>query len=392
MLSGSAYYSISNQSPSNVRFYESLVAQRRIFTASKKLSEGWTSQKPPCIRFGGSLLPISRRGLSAAAPDSYRESAEGKVSESPATEEAKPASDRGHPQPFRGVCDRLPRASAAAAAAPWQRQGPALPACCRAALASGGPSQPRVQPLRTLPPRHPGSRGDVCSATPPGSVTWSFRWPLHVRGARCRPRRRLQPLPRMPRSAGLRGKLRDAGSAAEAPLRSPADAGSAGPLPPGMELRPGARHRRRGSREGGRLPVTVATQRVFIPSCLRPPGLPSRAAPDPTPRRSPRRPPGCFGGSGTEPSVPGGGAPRCLRPAPRRPGRRRPAPPRSGPAAAPAGSGQAPPPGWALPLRWAPHSPPAAGGREPGEAPASGFLVRNAPKLPACGDGTAGCS
>lgn len=40
MVSGSAYYRVGNQSPSNVRSYESLVAQRKILTASKNLSKG----------------------------------------------------------------------------------------------------------------------------------------------------------------------------------------------------------------------------------------------------------------------------------------------------------------------------------------------------------------
>ncbi|XP_074395919.1 uncharacterized protein LOC141728848 [Zonotrichia albicollis] len=88
----------------------------------------------------------------------------------------------------------------------------------------------------------------------------------------------------------------------------------------------------------------------------------------PTPSRS-------FGGSGTEPSVPGGGRSAPVPPP-------RPGPPRSAP----------------LPLRrpgglcpaLSPAQPAGSGGREPGKPRPRGLLVRNAPKLPPCGDRTAG--
>lgn len=174
------------------------------------------------------------------------------------------------------------------------------------------------------------------------------------------------------------------------------------PAAPGNEVRPGARHRRRVSREGGRLPVTVATQRVFIPSCLRPPALPSSAAPDRTPRRSPGALPGASAAAGRSRRCPGEERTGCPRSAPRRPGLPplRPAPAPRLAAAAPAG---APPPGRALPCAARQPSPPAAprrprGGTEPGEAPVPGpqpktrLPVKIASKLPARGDGTAGCS
>lgn len=172
----------------------------------------------------------------------------------------------------------------------------------------------------------------------------------------------------MLRSARLRGKLRDAGSAAAAPLRSPADAGSAGPLPPGRELRPGARYRRRVSREGRRLPGRVATGFLSPPASALPV---SAAAQHPTRpyAASPDALPGASAAAGRSHWCPGGGAHRLppLRPSP--PGgccRSAPLRPRSSPAAAPADSGEAPPPGWALPLRCTAAPSPACSSSTPG--------------------------
>lgn len=183
------------------------------------------------------------------------------------------------------------------------------------------------------------------------------------------------PAPHAPLRRRRRGKLGAAeGAAAAAPLRSPAGAGSAGPLPPrGMERRPGARYRRRVRREGGRLPVTAAPGFLSPPASAllvpRPPALQPRAAPDPTPsppRRAPaglpRQRDGAVGAPGEERTA-------CPRSAPRLPGGPRPgrggvpaAPPRSAPrrgrASSPARVGSAPPVQSSLePARAAPQRP-----------------------------------
>lgn len=272
----------------------------------------------------GRLLTASRWRLPAVAPKSLPGWAtEGKLSARPAAGRAKPASDRGHPQaprrplassppPPRGLPDRLPRAGPATAA-PLRGGGRN-----RVSPGSARPAQPRLLPLRTLPAlRSPATGGmDVCSATPPGSVTWSSRRPLHVRGARCRPRRRRQPRPRMLRSAPLRSGGKNWGPPRRRRRRQlrcapPRAQAAINPLPPGAGAEAPSPVRAAGE-EGRQETPGHRGAGVFIPSCLRPPGppLPRSAGPN---AASPRRPPGGFGGNGTEPSVPRG---RSAPPAP----------------------------------------------------------------------------
>lgn len=97
MVSGSACYSISNQSPSNARSYESLVAQRRIFTASESFSDRLNFREPPLPMKGGeegSCQPPDGN-CPLQPPDPYRGSAESKVSSSATAGLAEPAPHRG---------------------------------------------------------------------------------------------------------------------------------------------------------------------------------------------------------------------------------------------------------------------------------------------------------
>lgn len=260
----------------------------------------------------------------------------------------------------------------------------------RSPRGSSGPSQPRLLPLWTLPVRHIPAAGGM--SAPPQRRAGYLELPA---AASCpgsaMPARPPAPAPHAPLRRRW-GKLTDAESAAAAPLRSPAGAGSADSLPPGdgAEARssvPAASKEERQETPGH------SDAGVFIPSCLRPPEPPCRAAPDPIPlpptrsRGLSRRRDGAVGAPGEErsacprsaPRLPGGLQPRVwecplLRPAP-------------APALAPlltapltpSSEGKATPPERAQPPLVQTSPEPAlqllsaqAGGRQPGSAAATG--------------------
>lgn len=101
MINSSACYSISNQSPSNDGSYESLVAQRRILTASKSFSDGLNLRETPLptkgVGVGGGVGGENGGRRSSQPPDGdcplqppdpYQGSTDGKVSSSPVAGQA----------------------------------------------------------------------------------------------------------------------------------------------------------------------------------------------------------------------------------------------------------------------------------------------------------------
>ncbi|XP_072780070.1 uncharacterized protein [Taeniopygia guttata] len=305
---------------------------------------------------------FSRRGLSAAAPDSYRESAEGKVSERPATEQAKPASNRGHPQPFEGSRTDFP--GHGRPLPPFRGGGRdrlcprPLPCCARLRRRLSAPTPAPPDP----DPRHTPATGER-SAPPP----------------------RRAALPGASDSCFMSGE-RDAGPAAAS---SPCPACCAPPGSGGSCGTPGARQRLRCA--------PPRTQAVL------PPGM--SAAPDRTPHRSPGALPGASAAAGRSRRCPGEERTGCPRSAPRRPGlpplRPAPAPlrPRSSPPQPPVRlrrPGGLCPALLAGPARLRPLDA-RAGGRArgspvPGAQPKTRLPLKIASKLPVRGDGTAGCS
>lgn len=378
MINGSACYSISNQSPSNARSYESLVAQRRILTASKSFSDGLNFRETPlptmaeapaslpmgtarCSaqiltgdrwrakfrkarrpgglnqhRFGSTLLPTDPTGGSATAfpgqarPQLLHSAAEvGTVSPSPvAGLHSPPASGASLGRAQSGLSSPRARPSEASEA--------------------GGPFQPRLLPLRTLPiPRPP--RGMFASpllrAALPGAPGGRFMSGKRDAG----PAAAASPGPacsaRLP--PGEVGCRRERGSSSAALPRGRRQCWPAGPRD-GTEARnlvPAARE------EGRQETPDHSSAGVFILSCLRPPGRPRRTAPDLTPL-PPDALPGASAASGRSRRCPAGGT-HSLPPL-------RPSPP-LGSAAPRGGVSAAPPRSASAPLLTAPLPPPSQG-------------------------------
>lgn len=163
----------------------------------------------------------------------------------------------------------LHRASSATAA-PFSGgvRDPGFTTRCRTAFASGigVPSQIQLPPLQALPTRHTPATGGT-SAPPhrraalPGAPGGRFMSEERDAGPAADASRG----PACSAPLCRRGKLGAAESAAAAPLRSPADAGSASPHPPGMEQRLGAPYRMRVTKGVRRLPVKTASGFLSAP-------------------------------------------------------------------------------------------------------------------------------
>lgn len=241
-----------------------------------------------------------------------------------------------------------PRAGAATAAVPWRRQGPALPrplpGCARLRRSFSAPTPPDPAP------RHTPTTGGMSAPPSRRAALPAASDGRFMSGERdAGPAAASSPCPACcaPRAPGEVAGRRERGSGSAALPRGRRQRWPAAPGN-GAEARSSAPTAgEQGKQETrGHSGPTVGFYALLPTPSRSPP--PRRTRPDPTARRLPRRPRGSSRGSGTEPSVPGGGARRCPRSAPRRPGAAA-APPRSGPAPHP------------------PEQPPAAGAfRRPG--------------------------